>query len=221
MSESREHPAPDGGDPTDPLAPYREATKALGSGFSATLWASPRTQQLRFDVLIDLLGRDRLTGALLLDLGCGDGALAARLQERGVGIARYIGIDGIFRQVEAAQNRGIKHASFVCEDLTETGEALGRFGAGVAILSGTLNTMVQPQAQALVQEAFEAVSGAVCFNFLSDRPVARRRDANLGPAIRHDVLGWLDFAFGLTPLVGFRQDHLEGHDAAILLAHET
>ena len=221
MSESTQHPDPEGTDPSDSLTPYREATQALGSGFSATLWASPRTQKLRFDVLIDLLGPDQLSGSILLDLGCGDGALAVRLQERTISLGRYIGIDGIFKQVEAAQNRGLDRASFVCEDLTETGRSLGRFGAGVAIISGTLNTMAQTQAQALVQEAFEAVSGAVCFNFLSDRPIARRRDANLGPAVRHDVMAWLDFALGLTPLVAFRQDHLEGHDAAMLLVHET
>ena len=209
------------GDQPDPLDPYREAARALGSGFPATLWASPRTQQLRFDVLIDLLGPERLRGRTILDLGCGDGALALRLRERGIEYGRYIGIDGIYRQVEAAQNRGLERASFVCEDLVESAPSLGRFGACVAIISGTLNTMTQDQAQLLVKEAFAAVSGSICFNFLSDRPAAHRRDADLGPAIRHDVLGWLAFALGLTPLVAFRQDHLEGHDAAILLSRET
>lgn len=221
MSDSSEHDLPDEPRSTDPLAPYREAARDLGSGFPATLWASERTQQLRFDVLLDLLGPQRLDQAILLDLGCGDGALALRMKQRGIRVARYVGIDGIYRQVEAAQRRVLERASFVCEDLTQNGRSLGRFGAGVAIISGTLNTMAQAQAQTLVREAFEAVSGAVCFNFLSDRPVARRREADLGPAIRHDVIRWLDFALGLTSLVSFRQDHLEGHDAAILLAHET
>ena len=205
----------------DSLAPYREASRVLGSGFPATLWASPKTQALRFDVLIDLLGRDRLQDRAVLDLGCGDAAFAVRLQERGIHVVRYIGVDGIFAQVEAAQQRGLERASFVCEDLLETGESLGRFGAEVVVISGTLNTMSQEAAQALVRSAFKAVTVGVCFNFLSDRPIASRLEADLGPAIRHDVVRWLDFSLGLSPLVRFRQDHLEGHDAAILISHPT
>ncbi|MAJ46027.1 MAG: hypothetical protein CBC35_01855 [Planctomycetes bacterium TMED75] len=221
MNDQSGHSSGEDGKPADSLTPYREASRRLGAGFSATLWASPRTQALRFDVLIDLIGVDRIEGRTLLDLGCGDGALAARLQQRSVQLSRYIGIDGIFAQVEAAQRRGLERASFVCEDLQETAGGLGRFGAELAVISGTLNTMAQSEAQALVQQTFEAVSGAICFNFLSDRAVPERLEADLGPAIRHDVVGWLDFALALSPLVSFRQDHLEGHDAAILICHRT
>ena len=221
MTDQSDHSGDGDGAPEDPLTPYREASRVLGSGFPATLWASPRTQALRFDVLIDMIGVERLEGRTILDLGCGDGALALRLQERSVQVARYVGIDGIFAQVEAAQRRGLEGASFVCEDLLETAGSLGRFGAELAVISGTLNTMVQSDAQRLVQQTFEAVHGGVCFNFLSDRPVPERLEADLGPAIRHDVVRWLDFSLGLSPLVRFRQDHLEGHDAAILISHRT
>lgn len=221
MNDESQHSSGEGGKPADSLTPYRKASRVLGSGFPATLWASPRTQALRFDVLIDLIGVDRLEGRTLLDLGCGDGALAVRLQQRSVQVGRYVGIDGIFAQVEAAQGRGLEGASFVCEDLLETAGSLGRFGAELAVISGTLNTMVQSEAQLLVQRAFEAVRGGICFNFLSDRPVPERLEADLGPAIRHDVVRWLDFSLGLSPLVRFRQDHLEGHDAAIMISHRT
>lgn len=205
----------------DPLDPYRQAIREHGSGFAATLWASARWQRVRFDVLIDLVGAQHLTGATVLDLGCGDGALAVRLNERGLRVRRYIGVDGIFEQVQAGQARELERASFVCADLLESTQSLGRFNADVAFLSGTLNTMKQPQAIKLVETVFGCVSRAVVLNFLSNKPTASRRDAPLGPAERHDVTTWIDAALELTPLVAYRQDHMEGHDGALLLRHET
>lgn len=205
----------------DPLEPYRRAVRAHGSGFEATLWASQRMQKARFDVLIELVGAAALQGAVLLDLGCGDGSLAMHLKERGITVARYIGIDGVFEQVQAAQARELEDASFVCADLLDAPESLGRFNGDFAIISGTLNTMPQPVAIDLVSQVFACVNSAVAFNFLSNRPEQERRDAPVAPAVRHDVLAWLDAALDLTPLVAFRQDHLAGHDGAMLLRKET
>ena len=210
-------PEPD----ADPLEPYRHAVREHGGGFAATLWASRRWQQRRFDVLIDLLSVERLRDAVILDLGCGDGALAARLGERSIRFRRYIGVDGLLEQVEAAQRREIPGASFVCADLLEAPKGLGRFHADIAFLSGTLNTMSQDVAMNLVSHVFEGVTDAVAFNFLSDRPSPDRLDAPLGPARRHDVLRWIDHALGLSPLVAFRQDHMDGHDGAVLIRRQV
>ena len=127
----------------DPVAPYREAIKAAGSGFSATLWASPRTQLLRFDVLIDLVGEDAFRDGVILDLGCGDGALAAHLVDRGIGYRRYIGVDALIEQVRVGEQRGLRDTTFACSDLLENPRALGAWGADLAVISGTLNTMDQ------------------------------------------------------------------------------
>ena len=221
MSDSSPSPGRDGPEPSDPLAAYRSAVRTLGPGFGATLWASPATQVLRFDVLIDLFGPHRLRDRVVLDLGCGDAALGQRLLDRGIKVGRYVGIDGVLEQVESAQGRGLEDATLVCEDLLASPGSLGRFGGEVALISGTLNTMSEDQARSLVAEAFSSVSIGVGFNFLSDRPASDRRESDLGPARRHDVLGWIDFALSLSPLVSFRQDHLAGHDAAILITHHT
>ncbi|MEC9232352.1 MAG: hypothetical protein VX403_00415, partial [Planctomycetota bacterium] len=69
MSASSPSPDHDARDSSDPLAAYRSAVRSLGPGFGATLWASPATQILRFDVLIDLLGPHRLRDRVVLDLG--------------------------------------------------------------------------------------------------------------------------------------------------------
>lgn len=205
----------------DPIEPYREAIAKTGRGFAATLWASERTQKLRFDVLIDLLGADRLEGAVLLDLGCGDGALAAHLVDRGIDFGRYIGVDALHEQVLAGEARQIPRTDFACRDLLDAPGSLGQWGADIAIISGTLNTMSQEVAIRFVNHAFSAVNTALAFNFLSDRPAPERVKADLGPARRHDVVRWIDEVLERTPLVGFRQDHLDGHDAAIVLRHRT
>jgi SAM-dependent methyltransferase len=203
------------------LEPYRQAIARTGSGFAATLWASERTQKLRFDVLLDLVGTARLRDSVVLDLGCGDGALAAHLLERSIGYQRYVGVDGLREQVEAGSRRELPSSSFLCSDLLASPRSLGQWGADIAIISGTLNTMSQEVAMAFVTEVFGVVRHGVVFNFLSSRPAPERLEADLGPAVRHDVLGWIDHALTLSPLVGFRQDHLDGHDAAIVIRHGT
>ena len=204
----------------DPLEPYRAAEKVHGSGFETTLWASEKTQRLRFDVLIEMVGPDAIRDKVLIDLGCGDGALAAHLVAVGLKPRRYIGVDGLLSQARAGEERGYDWTNFVCADLVTSADGLGRFGADVALISGTLNTMTEAQSRMLVTRAFESVRDAVGFNFLSDRPTQARVGSNTGPAIRQNVVHWIDFALELTPLVAFRQDHLEGHDGAIMLRHE-
>lgn len=205
----------------DPLEPYRQAIADSGSGFSATLWASPRTQILRFDVLIDMIGPEAFRDSVVLDLGCGDGALAAHLQERSVGHRRYIGVDGLLEQVRVGEERGLPDTTFVCSDLLANPRSLGAWGADIVIISGTLNTMDQDTSVEFVTTLFEEVAGTVAFNFLSDRAPAERLVAGVGPAVRHDVLRWIDISLQMTPLVAFRQDHLDGHDAAIVLRRRT
>ena len=74
---------------------------------------------------------DPRPGEFILDLGCGDGALTARIAETG---ARVIGLDASPEMVEAARARGID--AFVAD-----GEALGdpgqaeRFGRFDAVFS--------------------------------------------------------------------------------------
>jgi SAM-dependent methyltransferase len=204
----------------DPLDPYRAAEEVHGSGFEATLWASEKTQRLRFDVLVEMLGPSSIRDKVIIDLGCGDGALAAHLEATGVQPRRYIGIDGLLAQARAGEERGYDWADFVCADLLTSGGSLGRFGADIALISGTLNTMSEAQSRVVVMQAFKSVRDAVAFNILSDRPTHARIGSDTGPAIRQNVVGWVDYALGITPLVAFRQDHLEGHDGAIMLRHE-
>jgi SAM-dependent methyltransferase len=208
--------------PVDPnqsyLRPYCEALERHGPGFEATLWASRDAQRLRFDVMIDLADFEDCT---IVDAGCGTGDFAARLVERSVPFARYLGIDALAELIESARRRNLDpvggRVCFQVGDLLSHSGDLERYEADYFCFSGTLNTMDESVARQLVHAAFGAAARGVVFNFLSDRCDEQLLARDLWPARRFDTLAWLDWALALGPLVSFRQDYLEGHDATIVI----
>ena len=199
------------------LQPYSEAVKRFGASFEATLWTSPAAQTLRFDVMIDLAPLDN---ARVLDVGCGRGDLAARLLERTVPIAGFVGIDAMPVMIEAAAKRDLPGCRFIAGDVIANPDLLGTGRPDYTCISGTLNTMDDRTAQKLVADAFAAASGGIVFNFLSSRPHARFAGRAVAPARRRDPVLWLDFALGLSSRVAFTQAYLDGHDATILIRHD-
>jgi SAM-dependent methyltransferase len=196
------------------LQPYREAVERYGAGFQATLWNSPDAQALRFDVMIGLVD---LEGRAVLDVGCGHGDFAARLIERRVSFARFVGVDAVTEMVEAARARRLERCEFICGDAVADPAVLGSGEPDFVCISGTLNTMEEQTARRLVGSAFAAASRAVVFNFLSSLDHPRFADRDPAPARRFDPLHWLDFALGLSTRVTFTQAYLDGHDATILV----
>jgi SAM-dependent methyltransferase len=203
------------------LDPYRRAVKVFGPSFEATLWASRDAQLLRFDVMASMID---LEGRRIVDAGCGRGDLAARLLERDVRFADYVGIDAMAPMIDSARDRRLDgdggRVRFEVVDLVDDPGAFARLAPDVVCISGTLNTMDDGEARGLVEAAFAAANAGVVFNFLSDRCAERWRDRDLTPARRFDTVAWLDWALGLTPRVAFRQDYLDGHDATIAIVRE-
>ncbi|MHC4769005.1 MAG: class I SAM-dependent methyltransferase [Planctomycetota bacterium] len=200
------------------LQPYREAVERHGAGFAATLWHSAEAQALRFDVMI---GLSHLEGRTVLDVGCGQGDLAARLLERQVPFARYVGVDAVAEMIEAARGRGLERSEFICRDAVADPAILSSGEPDYAFISGTLNTMDERTARRLVGAAFGAATRAVAFNFLSSRAQSRWTKRDPAPARRFDPVRWLDFALGLSSRVTFTQAYLDGHDATILIEHDN
>lgn len=92
---------------------------------------------------LDLL--DPQPGELIVDLGCGDGALTRRIMERG---ARVIGLDASPEMVEAARAHGVD--AFVADaqalDLDAQAGRFGQFDA--AFSNAALHWMLDPDAVA-------------------------------------------------------------------------
>jgi SAM-dependent methyltransferase len=201
------------------LEPYREAVERFGPTFEAMLWGSREAQLLRFDVMLDLIGRESLGGCRLLDVGCGRGDLAQRLIDQEVDYAHYTGIDALPAMIDEAGSRHFPRCRFEVANVLADLSILSSHASDFTFISGTLNTMADDAARRLVRAAFDAAAQGVAFNFLSNRFHPKWKDQALGPAHRFDTVRWLDWAMSLTPRVSFAQDYLDGHDATILVRH--
>jgi SAM-dependent methyltransferase len=91
------------------------------------------------DAVLQLLAPQ--PGELILDVGCGDGALTARIAAAG---ARVVGLDSSPEMVEAARARGID--AFVADAEAMDPERFGRFDA--AFSNAALHWMLDPDAVA-------------------------------------------------------------------------
>ncbi|MCC6580789.1 MAG: methyltransferase domain-containing protein [Phycisphaeraceae bacterium] len=196
------------------LAPYRQWASRYGTDFGVTLWASPRSQQRRFEVIAEMCF---LTGKRILDAGCSRGDLADFLLHRGVMFDQYIGIDALPPVIDHAKSRALPRCRFHVADLLNHPGVMAKHRPQIVAISGTLNTMTDDQVFRLLDAAWNAATEVLVFNFLSDRcgPGAPPQDDY---ARRIDTLALLQWSFDRTWCVVFRQDYFEeGHDATILM----
>jgi len=194
------------------LKAYQQGIQKHGTDFEVTLWASPRTQQLRFDIFAQMYP---LHGKVILDAGCSRGDLASWMLEHGIHYSQYIGIDALVPVIDYARTRKLPRAEFHAGDFVTDTRLLATGNPDVICISGSLNTMSDEQALTVLQAARDASQEALLFNFLSDRagPAAPLQDRI---ARRLNTLALLDWAFDMTPDVTFRQDYFpHGHDATI------
>lgn len=205
------------------LRPYAEAARKVGARFEALLWQNPDGQRRRFDVIADMVQPEHRS---IADLGCGRVDLLVHLHQIERAPRSYLGVDGIRAMVEAGQreidthsfhNARIIEGDFVA-DPALFDEIVRTHAVDVLIFSGSLNTLEQPSAEAVLDRAFAALKPGqmLVFNFLSDL-IPGGGSPETGPAFRFSTLGMLSWALARTPLVQFRHDYLNGHDATILM----
>lgn len=207
------------------LEPYEIAAQRHGASFEATLWASRDAQRERFRVISAMA---ELSGRIVLDAGSGCGDLALFLRENGVHPARYIGLEGVAQVASAACECAIPGAEFVEADFVADHGVFARHKPDVVVFSGSLNTLEQAEALAVLGRAWAAVQKAPClaqgqsaalvFNFLSDRCAEYLRRQDPSPARRFGTNAMLAWALDHSTAVRFRQDYLpRGHDATIAM----
>lgn len=198
----------------NPLDPYRAAVEKHGPSFDVTLWASRKSQRLRFKVIAQSV---YLSGKRILDAGCSRGDLAAFLIKHRVAFEKYIGVDGLPGVIDFARGRGLERCAFHTGDLLEDA-ALWKIGdPQVVVISGTLNTMNDGQVERVLNHAWEAASQTLVFNFLSDRHGPKAPEQHW-PARRLSTMKLVDWALSKTYDVTLKQDYFrQGHDATIVM----
>lgn len=196
------------------LDPYRQSVRDHGPRFEATLWASERSQRLRFEVFTQMCF---LPGKRILDAGCSRGDFAAYLLEAGIAYGHFVGIDALPQVIDYAAGRRLPRAEFHVGDFVRDPGLLRTGSPQVICISGSLNTMDDEQIMAVLEGAWEAASQTLLFNFLPAQ-AHRRAPANLGPARRLDALWLLRWAMDRAAAVAYRQDYFpHAHDATIMM----
>ena len=150
------------------LTPYLRAAEQYGGGFSALLWASPKTQRARFDAIRRTI---ELGGKSVLDAGCGRADLLSFLLDRDIRPADYIGLEAVEALAAAAEARGHPNCRILRGDFVREPARLF-VGADVIAFSGSLNTMDECAFYQTLARAFDAAAEAVVFNFLSSPALA-------------------------------------------------
>lgn len=155
-------------DKAEYLEPYRAAARRHGAGFGALLWASQKTQGVRFEALTRAA---EFEGKRVLDVGCGRGDLLDYLESQGVSVESYVGIEGVGELVEAARKKEREGVQIIEADFVAEPHRLF-VGAQVVAISGALNTMGSAEFYRTIRRGFEAASEVLVFNFLCSERLA-------------------------------------------------
>ena len=194
------------------LKPYLTAARQFGAGFGSLLWASPRTQAVRFDALVRAATGEAIRDRRLLDVGCGRADLLDHLRRRRVVPAAYVGIEAVEDLAAAAERKG---AAVVRGDFVARPDLMATAAADVVLISGSLNTLDGPAFYRTVRAAFDAAGRAFAFNFL-----ASPRLAGSSHLAWHRPADVRAFAETLSNGVAYWDDYLDG-DATILMRKDS
>ena len=191
--------------PPSYLKPYLTAAKRYGAGFGTLLWASPRTQALRFDALVRAASGRAIRGRRVLDVGCGRADLLDHLRARDVVPGSYVGIEAVEELAAAVERKGILNATVVRGDFVRRPELMRATAADVVLISGSLNTMDAATFYRCIAAAFDAAGEVLAFNFLDSPTLAAsshltwHRPADVrafAATLSADVALWDDYLAG-------------------------
>lgn len=151
----------------------------------------------------DLTDAPGAHNSVIVDLGCGTGALHSDLKTAGVAFREYVGIDTNSVLVEEAQSRAPAGARYFVVDLTDPSEqdkAISTAGIEarpedrVYTLVRILNYLPDRPAAALLQKLAERAAGArVIILDVYPGPINRpSKDNPLKSKIEHEIMGGAD-----------------------------
>lgn len=187
--------------------------RAHGGSVKAVDWGSRASQELRFEVLSSI---GNLHGARVLDVGCGQGDLAAWLAQRGVA-CDYHGIDLSPAMIELARARQ-PGRSFELRNLLDDDFTLWTRRFDFVIASGIFYLRRHAAAdyqRAMIERMFALCTRGLAFNSLS----AWDTRPNDALEYRADPMLTLAMATRLTERLSLRHDYHPG-DFSILLWRE-
>ena len=176
-----------------------------------TLWQSEQSQEIRFSVLCRI---GDLTGARILDVGCGLGDFFGYLRDRSIDVKDYLGLECVEEIRAAARKRypSVRFEGWDVLELEDAGQFDWVFGSGLFALKGPEG---DDYARRMVKKMFSLATKGVGVNFLS--AFTKRPDGFCNYCHPAEVLR--TFARDVSPIVELIHSY-RPNDFTVFLYHE-
>ncbi|WP_151901343.1 class I SAM-dependent methyltransferase [Sulfurimonas hydrogeniphila] len=138
---------------------YTAALQKHGISACGLHWSSDAHQSIRFDKILEMLD-DNLTQSTIVDAGCGFGDFYRFLQNNGVHVNKYIGIDSLQEMCDIAREKTA--CEIIRADITKARLPV----ADYYICSGALNILTPFETQLFVRNCFASSKKGFIFNAL-------------------------------------------------------
>ena len=192
------------------LKPYLTAAEKYGAGFGTLLWASPKTQAIRFTALLRAVD---FTGKTVLDVGAGRADLLQFMIAKRIRPKRYIALEAVDVLADAAEEKKLPDARIIRGDFVSDPSLLEQ-RADIIAISGSLNTLDEAAFYRTLKAAWAATRTTLVFNFLSSPYLAA------SPWLTwHRPEAVLAFAGSLCDRPKLWEDYLSG-DATLMMRKE-
>jgi len=142
---------------------YLKAYEKYGLSAQGVNWNSKESQEVRFEVIADLLGRKLLTSSVV-DAGCGFGEFYLFCTNLDLTPNSYIGLDCVQSSIDVCRQRfdGVYNCSFTCRDILK--DDLPK--ADWYVASGSLNILSRFDTWLFLEKMLENSHKGIVFNIL-------------------------------------------------------
>jgi len=189
---------------------YNEYLHGAHEDWMKVGWGSQRSQERRFQILCSA---GKLDGLSILDFGCGTAALYAFLQDEGVEVGEYTGVDINQQMIDVCRER-YPGVEFICEDVLCESSLVSRRMFDYVMVSGALNLTQNGHSEyvrLLLEHLFSLARKGLAVNFLSAyAPFYEEGEFYMNPA------ELLPFLFYLSKKVTLRHDYMP-HDFTVMV----
>ncbi len=174
------------------------------------MWASPRTQAIRFKALLRAV---YVPGKSVMDVGCGRADFLEFMLNAKMFPRSYVGLEAVEDLAAAAEKKRLPLCKIIRGDFVQDPSLLV-IDADVLFYSGSLNTMNEQSFYDCLRAGFAAAKLGIAFNFLSSKSLAASPHLTW-----HQSDKVRDFAQTLSSRVSFWDDYLPG-DSTIAIWKE-
>lgn len=138
---------------------YTSAIEKYGTTAKGVNWHSKENQNIRFDVILDMLPDD-ISRYTIADAGCGFGDFYTYMSKKKKIPKKYIGIDSLFDMYSIASNKTGQEIIIadICKDEIPS--------ADYYVCSGAMNTLQNFETHLFIRNCFNACKNAFIFNVL-------------------------------------------------------